>query len=307
MKYAISLMSLYLFVATYVVAAPTEPSKKIQSKLEQLTKKSWFSGAKDCSVDNNKAIEVYQKNANSYILRQNKCLHYEAPFIYLLLGSEKALLVDTGATKSAKDFPLAQTIQAILASKAQASKKPLELLVAHSHSHSDHIAADSQFTDIAKVISANNLAEVTKTFKLSQWPNNLANFDLGDRKITVIPSPGHQKEAISFYDPQTQWLLTGDTFYPGRLYTRQWQAYVKTIARLVEFSTSHKISAILGAHIEMSAQNGVDYPTGSKYQPNEASLVLTVEDLKTLNQQLVKLGNEAKRVKLDKFIIYPVD
>ena len=34
------------------------------------------------------------------ILRQNMSVHYEAPFLYLLLGNDQAVLVDSGATRS---------------------------------------------------------------------------------------------------------------------------------------------------------------------------------------------------------------
>jgi hypothetical protein len=32
-----------------------------------------------------------------YILRENGCVNYEKPFLYLFFGSQKALLIDTGA------------------------------------------------------------------------------------------------------------------------------------------------------------------------------------------------------------------
>ena len=35
------------------------------------------------------------------ILRQNMAIDYEAPFLYLLFGGDRALLLDTGATASA--------------------------------------------------------------------------------------------------------------------------------------------------------------------------------------------------------------
>ena len=39
------------------------------------------------------------------ILRQNKAIDYEAPFLFLVFGQERADLLDTGATASPDFFP----------------------------------------------------------------------------------------------------------------------------------------------------------------------------------------------------------
>ncbi|WDE08897.1 MBL fold metallo-hydrolase [Thalassomonas viridans] len=280
--------------------------------LEQLTEKSWYSGAENCRQDQAPAIEIQAYDQNTYILRQNKCLHYEAPFMYLLFGEKQALLIDTGATADKTRFPLADTLRSIIAIRQQAlglTSDTFPLLVAHSHSHSDHIAGDGQFTDFngARVIAANDKNRLMSAFGLTEWPEQQAQLDLGNRRVDIIATPGHQKEAVSFYDHSTRWLLTGDTLYPGRLYVRQWQEYKNSIARLVNFSKSHEISAVLGAHIEMSSRANQDYATGSTYQPDEASLVLTLADLYLLNKALTELADTPKKTGLGKFIIYPLE
>ena len=241
----------------------------------------------------------------SYILRQNKCLHYEAPFIYLFIGDKQTLLIDTGATFDHNQFPLAATVTALLTKQG---KQNLPLIVAHSHSHSDHIAADGQFKAMnnTTVIPPKNQQAIMSAFDIKHWPKQITTINLGNRQIAIIPTPGHQKEAITFYDHQTKWLLTSDTFYPGRLYIRQWQMFKQSIDRLVQFSQNHTISAVLGAHIEMAKTAKKDYPTGSTYHPNEASLVLKIEDLLQLKTTLDKLGDQPKKQVLDKFIVTPV-
>ncbi|MBE0367966.1 hypothetical protein PAUR_a1452 [Pseudoalteromonas aurantia 208] len=186
--------------------------------------------------------------------------------------------------------------------------KDYALHVLHSHSHSDHIAADSQFYGVegVSVVPPHQLTVLQKTLQLSDWPNSVSVFKLGGRNISVIPTPGHQREAISLYDDQTQWLLTGDTFYPGRLYIRDWLTFKSSIARLVAFTEMNPVSAILGAHIEMSACAKKDYPSGSVYHPNEASLVLTTKDLQLLHRQLTIMGQQPQQVRMDKFIIFPL-
>jgi glyoxylase-like metal-dependent hydrolase (beta-lactamase superfamily II) len=65
--------------------------------------------------------------------------------------------------------------------------------------------------------------------------------------------PGHQEESIALCDAKTGWLLIGDTVYPGRVMVKDWSAYRSSIERLVEFAKAHRVSAVLGSHIEMSA------------------------------------------------------
>jgi hydroxyacylglutathione hydrolase len=121
-----------------------------------------------------------------------------------------------------------------------------------------------------------------------------------------LPTPGHQEEAISVYDPRTKWLLTGDTFYPGYLYVKNWDDYKYSIARLVAFSKTREVQAVLGAHIEMQEAPGEFYPIGTLYQPHEARLALTPQDLAMLDSALQDAGN-AKEIVFDKFIVAPLN
>src|SRR5205807_2197941 len=97
-----------------------------------------------------------------------------------------------------------------------------------------------------------NLPAVQKFFGITQWPTQIATYDLGGRALKIIPVPGHEETHIAVYDPQTHLLLTGDTLYPGRLYVSNWNAYRASIERLVTFSETHPVKYVLGAHIEMT-------------------------------------------------------
>ncbi len=68
--------------------------------------KRWIHGAPDCSLDSGPAMDVYEYRPDTYIVRQNKCMTFEAPFMYLLVGDEKALLLDTGAISTEEQKPL---------------------------------------------------------------------------------------------------------------------------------------------------------------------------------------------------------
>jgi len=281
-----------------------ETSKK---SIASLQKKQWIHGSQDCKANKDPAIEVFQYDESSYVLRQNKCLSYEAPFIYVLIGDEKILVVDTGATESANEFPLYKTIQSLNQKHStQGEISEREILVIHSHSHSDHYGADSQFTDQENVtVVAPNSSGINNFFDFKKWPNEQVKLELGGRSITIIPTPGHQDEAISIYDTQTKWLLTGDTFYPGYIYVKDWNDYKHSISRLVSFTNNHKVSAILGAHIEMTNKAGEYYEVGTIFQPEESSLLLMPIDLATLSAKLDQT-DEPVKISLDGLIVEPL-
>ncbi len=291
---------LLLFVFTSM-AAQADP-------LERLKQKAWSHGSENCEENRDPAIEIFRFDADTYILRQNKCLDFEAPFIYVLFGGQKVFVQDTGATAEADLFPLYDTLQDLIAKRKEAKGSEVqEILVTHSHGHGDHTAADPQFAGRPGVTLVEpNADSVHNFFGFDNWPDGRATLDLGGRKLTVLPTPGHHSEAITVYDPHTRWLLTGDTLYPGRLYIWEWEDYKASIQRMVDFSRDNRISAVLGTHIEMSRTPGQDYPIGSSYQPDEAPLALAISDLQLLNETLKEMGEEPAKKAMDKFIVYPV-
>ena len=232
-----------------------------------LWEKRWIHGSENCESNTDPAIESYAYSQNTYVLRQNKCLSYEAPFMYLLIGDYRALLLDSGATAESTVFPLYQVVKRLIGDKP--------LLVLHSHGHRDHKAADGQFVDKAGVeVIGVKFDELQAFFEFDQWPDDEAILHLGDRDLHIIPTPGHQEEAITVYDSQTGWLFTGDTIYPGRVYVKNWSAYRDSVSRLAVFAENYPITALLGGHIEMNASSGEVYPIGTHYQPAEAALPL---------------------------------
>src|SRR5258706_11744503 len=74
-----------------------------------LNKTKWISGSADCKENTDPPIQVIQYNYNTWILRENKCVNYEAPFMFLFIGHKKALLMDDGATFSEAKFPIYKT------------------------------------------------------------------------------------------------------------------------------------------------------------------------------------------------------
>lgn len=268
-----------------------------------LDEKPWIHGSPACAANTDSPIEVRQHDADTYVLRQNKCVHFEAPFIYVLFGERAVLVLDTGATADPQRFPLYETVQGLVAQRAPAV---LEIVVAHSHSHADHKAADTQFAGKPGVtlVAPTNEA-VRRHFGLSAWPQGTATADLGNRMLTVIPAPGHQDEAIAIYDARTQWLLTGDSLYPGRLYVKHWDEYRASVRRLAQFAAAHPVAAVMGTHIELSKAGG-QFRAGSTYQPDEAPLPLGVADLLELDRLLEAAGDEPQQIATPRFVVAPL-
>jgi glyoxylase-like metal-dependent hydrolase (beta-lactamase superfamily II) len=258
---------------------------------------SWMHGSADCSQNTDPEVQVHAYNATTYIIRQNKCRTFEAPFVYLLIGTQSALSLDTGAT----DTPvLRDTIKGLIGGKP--------LLAAHSHAHGDHHASDDMFAGQPGVtLVANTVAGQQAAFGITTWPDTLGHHDLGDRMLDVVAIPGHEATHIAIYDRQTGLLLTGDSLYPGLLFISDWTTYRASMHRLARFAAAQPVAHVLGAHIEMTATPKVTYPYGTTFQPSEHALPLTVAHVLELDSALIQLGpnKPAQPIAHDDFIIDP--
>jgi hydroxyacylglutathione hydrolase len=239
----------------------------------------WNIGANDCEASPQTPLQVHTYEPQTFILRQSPCASFEANFIYVLVGSEKALLIDTGAVADPKAMPLAKTILDLLPDKHD---KKLPLLVAHTHRHLDHRAGDPQFASLPSVeVVPFDFEGVRAFFGFDDWPNGIAHIDLGGRTVDVIPTPGHNQTHVAFYDDRTGILFTGDFLMPARLLIEDAGAYRESALRVIGFLKTRQLTHILGGHIELNAA-GHAYRFGSRYHPNEHRLELTRADLATL-------------------------
>src|SRR5215467_12441657 len=237
----------------------------------------WNEGSKDCSKNPPPPVQVHRYSADTFILRENLCATYEAPFIYLLVGKTKALLIDTGAVADAKTMPLAETVIPLLANGGSR----LPLMVVHTHGHLDHRSSDDQFRALPDVeVVPTDLESVKSRFGLADWPNSIGQIDVGDRVIDVIPTPGHYPSHVAYYDRQTGLFFSGDFLLPGRLLIEDADADLASARRVAEFVEQRPVAYVLGAHIELD-QAGKTI-AGTRYRPNERPLQLTKQDLLNL-------------------------
>ena len=206
-------------------------------------------------------FEVYKLTDNTYAIYEPN--QWQEAISYLLLGGEKAMLVDTlqgiGDLKSVID-----------------QLTDLPVIVMNTHSHYDHVSSNYQFDTIYGVnmpYTINNAkghsnAEIRGNVTPETiWKNLPSNFsfefyeskayeidkfvadgeiiDLGGREIQVTFIPGHTPDSVILVDKQNRMMLTGDTFYPAPIY--------------VHSDTSSFQEFFLSAQIMFGFKDDVDY------------------------------------------------
>jgi glyoxylase-like metal-dependent hydrolase (beta-lactamase superfamily II) len=130
--------------------------------------------------------------------------------MYLIKGSKKALLIDTGmGTGNLKAYlePLVAGV-------------PLEIVI--THFHGDHTGQCDQFISSSiEFINESDRSQVAgqlkqKGVREELIQRNLRNIkegdilDLGDKKLTVYLVPGHTRGSIVLFDETTGYLISGD-------------------------------------------------------------------------------------------------
>jgi len=291
----------HLLVAVSVVvgcARPTRPASQIETGHLAT---NWYAGGTDCTSTPQFRVQPY--NDDFVILRQAACTNYEKPFLYLIFGRDRALLFDTGAGH----VDVAARVDSLIRDWLHRNQRTsIALVVAHSHGHGDHVAGDSQFVNRPNtVLVGRDTAAVRAFFGIARWPTDSAVFDLGGRVLDILPIPGHQPASIAVYDRRTGILLTGDTFYPGRLYVRDTSAFANSVDRLTAFAANHRVTHMLGAHVEQTRTPFRDYPIGTVDQPEEHDLDLGRAQLVELDSVVRKLRGHFSRTVLRDLTVWP--
>lgn len=268
----------------------------------------WDHGARRGNHSSHPAIQAHHYDEHTIIMRQSKALNYEAPFLFLLFGNDRALLLDTGATDDPALFPLRSTVDRLVGEWLEHHPRDdYHLVVAHTHAHDDHVAGDSQFKDRASTtVVAPDLESVQAFFGFdaATWPALSATFDLGGRAMEILACPGHHKTALTCYDPWTGIMFSGDTVLPGRIYVFDFPAFCESLDRMVALADARPVSHVLGCHIEMTQRPGRDYPLFAEYQPDERALQMTVAQLTALRDAARSVAGTQGVHRFGDFIIY---
>jgi len=254
----------------------------------------WTYGSNVAARNRDPRVQVVQYNEDSFVLRQNVCVHWEAPFTYLLFGNEGALLIDSGATAQPHHYPLRETVDAIIARWGKARGRSRVSLTIALTSGED--AAQNQ--GLVQFVGRPDTTIVPKPLDVmkrfyglgSSWPSGTGRIDLGDRVIAVIPTPGTHKDGVSFYDPYCDVLFTGDLLFPGKINIGNDRDFIASLERLKAFAVSWPVKWILGGHIEMMFVPGKYYPRFATYKPYERVL----EMVPALIDEAIQYAREVK-------------
>lgn len=260
----------------------------------------------DGSAPTEPALQIQRYDADTYVIRQSLKTSFEAPFLYLLFGRDKVLLLDSGAGGT----EIRPVIDGVIADWLKAHHRTsIPLVVAHSHGHGDHHGGDAEFANRpdTEVVGLSPQA-VAGFFHIDDFPTQIVHYDLGRRVLDIIPTPGHHPSHIMIVDEKTRLLLAGDSLYPGLLTvpSDDFQAYRDSIDRVVAFTQPMHIKAILGGHIEMTAEPGKSFPPRAKTHPGEHRLELPYADLLLLQKVVHAAGDKPVVHREDDFVLFPL-
>ena len=290
----VTLILTNLILATSVVdaAAPATHSRLF---------KPWINGVSAGEPQ----MQVQRYDNDTYVIRQSIRTNFEGPFLYVLFGSDRALLIDTGAG----GLNVRPTIDRVIDEwAARYHRMFIPLIVAHSHSHGDHHQGDVEFQDRPHTIVVGLYPkEVADFFKISDWPNQIVSYDLGGRVLDIIPTPGHQSAHIMIFDHKTRLLFSGDSLGPYRLYIPMNEAktYRDSIDRVAAFTRDKQVSWIFGAHIEMTTKPGELIPDEAPSHPDEHVLEISYSNLPELQTTLHAMGDNLVQDAHHDFVIFP--
>jgi hydroxyacylglutathione hydrolase len=247
------------------------------------------------------ALHVQNVDKDTVVLRQSITTTFEAPFLYLLFGDKKALLIDTGVA----GIDLRGEVDRLLVAR----KTPLSLVVMHSHGHSDHVGGDGVFAGRPDtVVVGHKPDDVARFFGIEGWPAQPAAFDLGGRIVDILPTPGHHDSHVMVFDRATRILFSGDTIYPGNLYFQcaKLGEFRASIDRVATFAAKHDVRWLLGAHIEMTTSPGKTFPMqDTSARRGEHLLELPRSVIGEIQAGLAKMGDKPRVEAYRDFVLFP--
>ena len=209
-------------------------------------------------------------------------------------------------------MPLRRTVDELVAdwlrlhrSEPEGSQIPYRLVVAHTHGHGDHVGGDEQFLDRPRPPWSERSPSLSRRSSASRAGHARLSTSISVGECSnVIGCPGHHDASVAIYDPWSGFLLTGDTVYPGRLYVNDIAAFVDSLDALLSFAESRDVTHVVGCHIEMTTTPEVDYPVGTRYQPDEPRLEMSVEQLRQVRDAAHRVSDSPGVHMFDDFAIF---
>ena len=162
--------------------------------------------------------------------------------MYLVAGSERALLIDTGTNCEALDEIVGKI-----------TTLPLSVVV--THDHPDH-SGNIRYFDEVYMHPLDTVVRMGGEFQGTyHWVNDGDVFDLGDRSLEVVWLPGHTPGSIVLLDPATQTCYSGDAFGSGLVWLQilpilPLQTYYESCVRMEKIMMEQNITKIYCGHFQ---------------------------------------------------------
>lgn len=162
---------------------------------------------------------IERRDRDAYISQEiepgiHMIVDYDDTKMYLLLGKERAMLIDAGLGSG--------NLRAYV--ERMIGDLPLDVVI--THGHPDHIAAMGQFQDYYSVYMSHRDVPMVQGFvermgyriDLEQIEDlrEGARFDIGDRSFTVYDLPGHSPGSVVLFDEASGLLIAGDAVGSNR-------------------------------------------------------------------------------------------
>ena len=192
---------------------------------------------------------------------------------YLIIGEKTALLWDTG-------LGIADIRSCV------EDLTDLPIIVLNSHTHPDHIGDNALFDTVMCYNIESAIEELTwgipheeqvdyfppdaiidppEGFDPDTWstagkaPTATVEdgqiIDLGNRRLEVMYTPGHDDSSIMLIDERNSLLFSGDTWYPGPLYVfledSSLPVYIESMKKAEKVIRGKNIQWIYGSHNEI--------------------------------------------------------
>ena len=161
--------------------------------------------------------EIIQINHNSWRIEDSGVR------FFLLIGTERALLIDSGRNgRNARDIA--------------ASLTDLPITLLNTHADGDHVAGNEQFESFyMHPAEESNYRRGNRSGKILPILEGDV-IDLGERKLEIIHLPGHTPGSIALLDTANRVLISGDPIQNGRIFMfgpfRNMQLYIKSLEHL---------------------------------------------------------------------------
>ncbi|HOO34294.1 MAG TPA: carboxylesterase family protein [Thermotogota bacterium] len=164
--------------------------------------------------------------------------------MYLIEGTEKAVLIDTGMGKG-NLMTFLKTL----------TNLPVE--VALTHGHPDHVLQLDQFPGCKVYMSEKDFGMLKHFADTSNnefvWVDDGDIIDLGGRKLEIISVGGHSSGCIMFLDRENKFLAIGDAIGSGsyvwmQIGTETIETYAKNLRKLEEELSAFDSLTFLSGH-----------------------------------------------------------